>query len=776
MTSNGYARLLRLTLFGGTAAIGLLGAQAAMAQVAADTSATDSANNDDEGLGEIVVTAQRREQRLVDVPIAVTAFSQETLETRNVTNINGLTGFIPNVKVFGQGYATSATVAIRGSVVFNNAPFYEPAAGMYVDGVYIGKARGAAFDNLAVEHIEILRGPQGTLYGRNTLAGAVNIVLKKPTGVFGATVKTGVGSYGSIFGQGEVDLPAIESGAGSFKIKLSGRYEYRQGTENIANPFPAVTTAQPIKRDHLDSIDAYAARIAVRWEPAADVTLDYSFDHSRQRNSQLFAQLTHLDKGGVFDPASPTYNGIPVYLFLKENGRSTTSSVNGVDVANIHLPQYENATVWGHSLTAAIGLGGATLKSITSYRVLHYSEGKDFDGSPIQLVGASLTYKPKAFSQELQLSGDAGDFHYTGGAYYYHDQAKVPSLQSYFGGLTYINYQYETRALAAFGQLEWQPGGLAGLNLTAGIRYNRETKSIGRENINGLTNVVIIPFTTAKGTFDGWQPTAIVRYEISNNFNIYAKYARGFKSGGFNPEAPNAIETRVGFRPETVDSYEAGLKGQFLDNRLQVNLAAFYNDTKNLQLSVFDPTASTLSSVVRNAGRSHTTGFEIEVSAAPVAGLRVQGALGYLRPKYDEFLNGGINVANDRAVPYAPKLTASLNGDVTLGRVGGGEVHLLLDYAHSSSFYSFPYSLNPAVAQNAQRTRIGGSDVVDARIKLARVTLGGAELDLSVFSKNLFNEDYRIGAIDFGSGYFGGLIVSFYVRPRTFGGDLTLRF
>lgn len=730
------------------------------------------------GIADIVVTAQRREQRLQEVPIAVSAFSTEALAARNITNVNSLQGFIPNVKIFTQGYATSSTISMRGSVVFNNAPYFEPVVGQYIDGVYIGKARGAAIDNADIERIEVLRGPQGTLYGRNTLAGALNIISAKPTGVLGGSAKTGLGSYGAYFLQSALNLPAFETGMGTFSVKLSGRREFREGTKNVPNPFPQVTTAKGIKQDHLDSIDSWAGRLAVRWQPDTAVMVDYALEHSDQDNVPSYSHLTSLDRGGVFDPASPTYNGIPLYLYRNADGRDTRSSTNGADLPNgQQFATFERARVWGHSLTGSWELGNITLKSITGYRTLTYSESRDYDGSPLQVVS---TFTPrlrhKALSQEFQATGSLGEnVSYTAGLFYYWDKGDFHSGQSFFGSLTLPYYGYGTDAYAGYGQVEFTPGG-GPLTLTAGLRYNRETKRVRRETVNGLTNLVTIPYTTASGTFDGWQPTAIVKYDIADDVNVYAKYARGFKSGGFNPEAPNVAETKVPFRPESVDSFEIGTKGQFFDRRLQVNLAAFYDKHNDLQLSVFDPSATTASSVVRNAGKSRIWGLEAEVQAAPTDWLRLQGTVGYLNTKYIEFINGGVNVANDRAFPYAPKMTWSLSADSRLADFGDAELRMLVDYTHSDAFYVFPYSLNAAVLQNAVRSRIGNSDPVDVRLRLTGLKVGATRAEASFGVQNLLNESYKVGALDFGSGFFGGLLTNIYGRPRTWQVDFGIKF
>lgn len=773
-----------------TSVAALVQASPALAQVASGPATTkaieapapttetqDAEQESGTGIGDIIVTAQRRSERLLDVPIAVTAFSSEALEARNITNVNGLTGLVPNVKIFTQGYATSATVAIRGSVVFNNAPYFEPVVGLYVDGVYIGKARGAAFDNVDLEGMEVLRGPQGTLYGRNTLAGALNMVTRKPTGELGGAVKFGVGDYGQFFAQANLNLPAIETGAGTLKVKVSGRRERRDGTRNIANPLPQVTTAKSIKQEFLDSIDSWAGRVAVRYEPSADITFDYSYDYSRQFNSQALGQLTNIDAGNIFDPTSTRYNGIPLYLYVQGNGRALVHSVNGVDIPQITAPQYEHATVHGHALTATFDLGGATLKSISSFRKIKYDEVKDFDGSPLQVISTMLSFEPKAYSQELQLSGSTGDLVYTAGLYYYSDDATVRNSQSYFGSLARTIYSYGTDAYAAYGQLEFSPSSLDGrLTFTGGLRYNRERKEVERETRNIVTGAVTVPFVAANKTFDGWQPSATVKFDLSSQVNIYAKYAKGFKSGGFGAEAPNAIETAVPFRPEGVNSYEIGLKGKFFDNRFQLTAAAFYDDHTDLQLSVFDPRASTSASVVRNAGSAVISGFEIEGLLVPVDGLRIQGTVGYLHTKYKEFLNGNVNVANDRAFPYAPELTGSASVDARLFSFGDAAVHLLADYTHSDPYFVFPYSLDAKQVQNAQRSRITGSNVVDLRLRLSDVRLGGnSRLEASFWVKNAFNDEYTVGAVDFGASV-GGLISTFYGRPRMLGGDVSISF
>jgi iron complex outermembrane receptor protein len=755
----------------------------AQTQAASDQQAASSG-----GVEEIVVTAQRREEKLHDVPIAVSAFNATMLETRNITSVTGLAGFAPNVTIVpSPGYSTEADIAIRGGVTINPAIYWEPTVGMYVDGVYIPKASGDVFDVADVDHIEILRGPQGTLYGRNTLAGAVNIVTKKPTGIFGGTLEAGASNYGGKEIRGIVNLPAL----GKLSISAAGKMESSDGwIDVVPNDKPSLFPTAAPTIGHLNSINRRSAHIAARLDATDDLTFDYSFDISQTKNTPNLGQLTYLAP-----PSSPFYSPF-VYStlspYLLHSPRATTAIVGGSYFGNARI--FENAGIRSHSLTATWDVSDELiLKSITAYRWLDHSNGLNHGASPTFIVapgvevpfaGTQIFEHYESFSQELQASGQIDRFHYTAGLYMFTDSGHVNNPQTFFLGSANFLPQYgtKTQAYAAYAQVEYNPPILDdAMTIILGLRYSNENKYGSHLELAdfGQGYFPLIPSISAQKSFDDATPNITVKYNINPDINVYARFAEGFKSGGFNDEAPTALESITPFDAETIDSYEIGAKTRWLDGRLSVNVAGFYDQHKNLQLSVFTA-QNAAASVVRNAGSADISGVELEIQAVPVDDVQFSGSVGYLNTQYNTFIDGGVNVANDRAFPYAPQFTASASVDwKVLETTNFGALHLVGDYIHSDAYYEYPYSLStdPAINKGsyAGTTKAGQENVVNLRARLVGIEIPSGTLDIEAYGKNIFDDKYRINGIDFGGG-FGNLTESYYNPPPMYGGTLIYHF
>ena len=718
------------------------------------------------GLEEIVVTAERREEKLRDVPIAVTSFNAATLSSRNITDIRGIQGFAPNVAlVQSPGYQTETDLAIRGGVTINPAPYWDPTVGLYVDGVYIPKAIGNVTDLANIDHIEILRGPQGTLYGRNSLGGAVNIVTQKPTGIFGGYVTLGAGNYGSTEARGTLNLPKI----GIFSLELSGVIQGHDGyIDAVSDPYHS-PLASPSYLGKLDSVNSRAGRIALRADITDDITVDYAFDISYQKDTPNYSQLTNV-----------TLPFLTPYIQPNE-GPSAGATNNG---GFLGTRPFEVANVRAHSLTATWDVSDElTLKSISALRWIDWSNNLDLDGSPINIAGTELFTHYHAASEELQASGQIDRFHYTVGAFYFDDGGYTYNPQQFFGafgpaGVIYNSqYGYGTQNYAGYGQVDYNPPILDDkLTLTVGLRYSNETKSGSRfESLtSGGASFVVIPQINATKNYDSATPMFVAKYALTEDVNVYAKYAEGFKSGGFNGEAPTLQESVIPFSPETVEEYEVGIKSRWLDGKLNVNLAGFYDKHSDLQLSVFLGTGSA-ASVVRNAGSADISGLEFDFQALPLSWLSVTGAVGYLNTKYNTFIDGGVNVANDRAFPYAPQFTASMSGDATLMDNDFGKLHFIVDYRHSDAYYQYPYSFNPAAGSYAGSTKASAQNIFDARLRLTDIQVPDGTIDIEMWGKNIGNDQYRINGIPFPPS-FGSITLSYYGDPPTFGGDVTYHF
>lgn len=756
--------------------------------LAQDTSPSDEAQRPDPGVGEIVVTAQKREENIQDVPIAISAVTSEFLESRGITSIDALGSVAPNVKIErAPSNKTAAQIAIRGSVTINPAITWEPAVGLYLDGVYVAKVQGAIFDIADLERVEVLRGPQGTLYGRNALAGAINLITAKPSGEFGVRAEVSYGSYDYRRAKAIVDLPAL----GPLAIKLSGQIQQRDGFIDIVpNPYPQAFLALPESVDETNDIDGRSFMAQARLDLGGPVMFDYTFDYSRNRQRPDFAQLVSVLPNSLF--TDPTSLGAIAPLGLYANRqRQTTGSINGA-------PLYEYSRSMGHALTATIDLGAAEFKSITAYRTLDWEDSLDLDGSPLDVAFTQRLTEFSAFSQELQLAGATMSerLRYVLGAFYYREKAETLGPQFFFGFLNQLSapgaavlqsdYGGKTRAYAAYAQLDFDLSDA--FTVTLGGRYTHEEKQISRFFGVGapVTPLLHLGYDDIpEVTYENFSPAVTLAYELTDYTNLYARWARGFKSGGFNGEAdvsaligrpfscgsaPGATSELCNpYRPEKVDSYEVGLKTRTSDGTLYLNLAAFWDERKDIQVSVFTAQGAAASEV-RNAAAARIWGLELEGVVRPAPELTINASLAYLNAKYKSFIERGVEVSDNRAFPHTPEFTANIGAtwDVVTG--DWGTFSLIGDLNFVSDYYTFPYALvgNPYTQQIAGNTRSPGRAIVNLRAQLSEFDLGGAEMTLTGWVKNLTKEDNPQNFIDFGPG-FGGLTLGYFPDPRTWG-------
>jgi iron complex outermembrane receptor protein len=715
-----------------------------------------AAPSDSDGatLQEVLVTAQKREQRLQEVPVAVTAIGEEQLHALDINNVMDLGSLAPNLQVQSSiSNNTGLQISIRGAMQQNPALFWDPTVGLYVDGVYVGKNLGSVFDILDLQRIEVLRGPQGTLYGRNTLAGAVNLVTRPPSGEFRGQASVKLGNYDLRAASASLDLPRF----GIASISIGARSEKRDGTTK--------TTPGSAVRE-LDTRDATSARLAVNLDFADSFQAAYRLD---------FSDIDQVVAHSYLSRANPA-----VLPFLQPYVTGVRAGTVGVDGAT-----FERSKVQGHALTLTWDVNDSnTLKSISAYRKLEWDDLLDLDGSPLPVAQTARDSEYDTFSQELQLVGSAGRFHYVGGLYYFEDDGFTFNPQTFFFGTANFDsrYGFGTNAWAAYGQADF--AATDALTLTAGLRYTREKRKTERYlafNDGTTPFFPLIPAgTRAEETFSDTTPVFIAAYRFSDAVNAYAKYSEGFKSGGFNGEANSLSEALVPFQPEKLQAYELGLKTSFANGRAIVNVAAFQNDTDDMQLSIFTA-AGAASSIIRNAGKATTRGFEVEAMWAPSDALRLQAGYGYLDPEYDEFIDEGVNQAHNRAVIHAPKHSFNVLADGRIARTAWGDVRAVLDYSWTDDYYTYPYQLassgpdyNPLRAI-AGDTMVRSYGLLNARLSLSGISIGNSKGEVALWSRNLTDEEHINNYIDFGPS-FGSLTDAYYLEPRTWGLELSFRW
>lgn len=735
-----------------------------------------------QALEEIVVTAQKREQSLQDTPIAITAFGADDLQNMSIDDLGDLATFAPNVMISPAPTNTGkAVVAIRGSVTSNPAITWEPTVGLYLDGVYVGKFSGNVMNISELERVEVLRGPQGTLYGKNTISGAINFITVQPSGEFGASLRAGAGNYNYREIAGSLDTATLSLGdLGQLMAKISGGIERRDPLYDNVNArqgpvihplFGTEIQPNPPGNSGHNELDKASARLDVLWEATERLALRYTLNYAEADNTPGKAQLTAID------PTDTTFGfplpaGIEKYLSDEDDNLSKSST---------DAPEYEKFDSTSHSFFASYNLGEVgrlgevAVNYIFNTRELDFRQTLDNDGTPFSLFH-SIDQKEiyEQLSHEIQFTGTTERTDWVLGLYYFDEEADVLDplapfnevLEPLLGAPILLENQYGFSAeqLAIYGQLEWRPPILDDrLSTTLGLRWTREKKDA----------YVIHPGDFSVSADDKWTnvaPTFIVTYDIATDINAYAKYSRGWKAGGFNGESNDPVAFSQGYDPQEVDAIELGIKSRWLDGALQLNAAAFYNDETDLQLSVFTSGAGA-SSEVRNAGEATKRGFELELAYQVNADLLLSANYGYLDVEYKEFkefdpvIGAVVDKSGEKDIQYAPENTLNLSLDYTFARGHWGELRGYMNYSYVDDYV--PY-VNPS--QNAS-SAIDSRGLLNARLTLAEIPLSNATLELALWGKNLTDEEYRLNTVPFGT-----WTASYFGDPRTYGVQANISF
>lgn len=709
-------------------------------------------------LEEVIVTAQKRAQSLEDTPIAISAFDSQSIERLGIEDVQDVGHLAPNVSITETpSNATGATIGIRGSVTINPAPYWEPTVGMYINGVFVGKNLGGIFDLIELERVEVLRGPQGTLYGKNTVGGAVNLITTKPSGQFGGKVRVGVGNYGLWSVYTAVDTPSLDLGLGKISASVAGMRKkrddlYDNKADPLGNPFGLNSPAP--SASGFKNIDSHGFRASVLWDVNDDLSALYEYRYHNADQHPPLSQLTDVQPGG---PTDPILNG---YLVSADHRAS--------QISNDHA-FFEKAESRANALhidwhAGQLGfLGDVTFKSITSYQTLDTSDSQDLDGSPIDLFHFGRYFDYKQTSQEFQMLGTTDITNYVLGLYYFKEKGDVINPITFFGAFGQPTlqqyYGLDNDSYAVYGQIDVRP--LDRLTLTFGARYTSENKKqyIWHPDSG-------IPYTKADKGWTNFTPTFTASYSFMDNVNGYFRIARGWKSGGFNSEAVTTQIFAKAYNPEKVTSYELGLKSRLFDNRLQLNTAVFYNKVEDMQLSIFTGGASA-ASIIENAGKATIWGFELEMVGQVTDNLRAFLNYGYLHPRYDEFLNAsGQDVRSDQYFAYSPENTIAAGLDWTILEESFGKLDFHADWSFKDNYT--PY-IDPA---QREVTKISGYYLVNAKLTLSEIPVGDDQkLQVSLWGKNLTDEEYRVTGIP-----FGPWTISNFGDPRTYGVEVTYEF
>lgn len=643
-------------------------------------------------LEEVVVTARKRVESLQDTPISITAFTADSLEQKQVTNVAEIDQFTPNM-IFNTGAQISGTnsagsIFIRGIGQVDFLLTQDPGVGLYLDGVYIARSIGSVIDLVDVERIEVLRGPQGTLFGRNTIGGAVNITSKKPSEEFTAGINVTTGSYERIDVKADVSGQIAENLYGSLAL---ARFD-RNG--HIKRPFLGDRTGED---------DAWAGRAALRWTPTPDLDVNLTFDTTHEDETSCCGELVAVyDNGDTILNLAAVHNAFVAPGLVDELGSLAFFNENSipteefVDNSGFDVPA--DLTVYGVNLDVEWDvLDNLTFKSITSFRDLESKNGRDEDHSPV-LIGHTIDdYDNKQFSQELQVKGALFNerLNWIAGLYYFEEQGvnkddvEFTIVHLISGGET------DNDSTAAFAQLTFAI--TEQLSVTGGLRWTKDVKRFEPTTQYVLTlgpglglpttidggRALLLPPDEVKSEFTEVTPHVNLSYQWNDDLMTYVTYSEGFKSGGFVQRIFPARTTVPTFAPEFAEVYEGGIKWTGFDNRLRVNAAGFFTEYTDLQVRVFDGIAP----VLQNAAGAEIAGAELEISAVPGANWLIEAGIGYLTSRYTEIDPAATEVRIDNELVYTPEWNLNLSIGYTLPLMGWGTLTPRLDWSYQDDIH-----------------------------------------------------------------------------------------
>ncbi len=717
---------------------------------------------------ELTVTARRREENLQEVPVSVTAFGAGDIEDVGITDISQISQLTTNLIIMPNTGGNDGTlVCMRGLCRTDFTITEDPMVGVYLDGVYIGKSIGSLFDVATLERIEVLRGPQGTLYGKNTVGGAVLLHTRKPSGEFGGEAMVTAGDYGRLDGRAYLEFPVTGELAASIAALDKNR-----------DPF----VDNSIGDDIWDE-DNRALRGALRWTPLETVTVDYAYDWQRKREHAMVSQLTSATGFlGVL-------HGDNVRPHREDKVNSFGPSRNDVDIE-------------GHGLTIAWEIGdagpftGLVAKSITGYRESeNYLVNNAMGAATPLLFNNPDHFTLDSTSQEFQLAGSGFDdfLDFVAGLFYFNEDGDYINTQII--DVFELNQRFYTEidntSLAAFGEVSLHL--TEKLTASLGVRYTDEEReqdhTVTLDGGAGFT--YLDTYAQTYGGYPtpiptriedtGWSPRVVLNYQLTDDVMVYAGWARGFKSGGFNARSSTPLQWGP-YDDMQVDSYEAGLKSMWLDNRLRLNTSVFYEDLSDMQAQVNAVDSGSqggYSTVVQNAAAATIKGLEVELVAMPLEGLEITAGYGYVDAEYDEFLSfdnitGAISdISGDRGFEYTPEHSYNVSLNYTFPRFAdNGRLRARLDWSGMSDHVFTPkLSGNEDIAQD-------GYDVLNLRIAYEEVALGDGTLAVAGWVRNMADEEYKIGGYEFDvSGYgMGRASTNQWGEPRTWGVDVIYRF
>ncbi|MCB2078230.1 MAG: TonB-dependent receptor [Novosphingobium sp.] len=825
--------------------------------------------------GVIIVTANKREQTLQETPIAITAVTAEQVEIRGISETKDLAAIAPGVSVSGgTTNATAAVVTIRGiPTPADETMGYDSPIGLYLDGVYLARQSAASFEVADIERVEILRGPQGTLFGRNTTGGAINYITKRPSDDANLKAKFGYGNYD----QKTARIIANTGDLGG--VRISGGYLYKARDGVVDNLLESKDSRDP------GSYKTHGARLAFEADLSDSITLTNIFDWTKTTGVPVAQQLGALGDGtfrpnvtiggNTFAQVQPA--NVLGYLsqatVLEPECGSPLDSVSLKRLDKLCLESAEKATdkIYGNMTRLEWEGDYITVRSTTAFRWWkNRIRGSDldglgtlqgalfdqttlFNGMPEQLIGfvlppeqaafapfiaaspvptviqplfqANNTREQEQFSQEIEIVGGSGtSFEWVLGGFYFQEDGSERNPQSFafildtnqavfsdasFGPLgagfraanparfraipitSVLDYGVKAKSYAIYGQGTYRPGGPDGaLGITLGLRYTWDKKRMTRLQ-NGAApfgSAAELAINDRRKSFSEPTGHVTIDYEANRNLNLYAKAARGYRSGGFNArqstQLDNAATTDVNeeialipFNEEKIDSFEIGAKANL--GRARINVAAFHSKYSDLQVTVPIPIVGggSFGTQVVNAGKNDYTGVEIEAAVDLTDAITFDGAFGYIDRNVKEFPAADINgVLQNIGSVIKPGISPSTTAAAALtysDYLGDSDTRMTarLGWTYTSKQYFFG---NPLTAPFSEETKSGSRSLFNAQLRFDGIKVGPeTEISVQLWGKNIFDKEYVSRSVDFGQLGYGGLL---FGDPATYGIDVEFKF
>jgi iron complex outermembrane receptor protein len=713
-------------------------------------------------LEEVVVTARKTEESLQRVPVSIVAITGEELVNRSLDSLSAVGQATPNL-TFGQqaqGGKGAGVIYIRGVGQADTLATYDPAVGVYIDGVYLGRMQGNDLDMMGVERLEILRGPQGTLFGKNTSGGAVSIITKQPdvsADTPSGRVQITGGSLNRADVVGSINIPLVTDKAA---LLLSGSRRSQDGY------------GERVDGESMGSTNRDAGKASLLLTPTSNFNALLAVDgitfHETNAVEKLVAVNTSAGPIAALNALTP-YRYDDRWLSPSDFFDYGTG------------PNSDRGHIWGTTLTLNLNEGWANIKSISALRKQDTHNDLDADVSPIAIVNYYQETIQHQYSQELQATGKAVDerLDWVLGAYYFreavYDNNPTEALVPLFGDTASFDQinTIDNESLAGYGQGTYNL--TERLRFTLGLRYTHDKKEDERGHTAFMSDLPTQPTITKALSSNDVSPRVGFDYQWSPTIMTYISAAKGYKAGGFNGRAGTVADFNE-FNPEVVKTYELGLRSDFFDRRIRFNATAFYSDYTDLQLEITGSTvvngAPVPFQVVTNVPKSRIVGGELELDVVPATGLTLTSGLGLTYAKYTslptdaEFVASELINTNSQFV-NTPKVSFSLGAEYTTHVTQAIDATGRIDYSHKTTINYDPTN-SPLLRQSAY-------GLLDARLTFEYVP---SKISLAIFGTNLTNKHYIVGGYDDADTPTTGLGVAFQdmAPPREWGVTAEIRF